>query len=179
MRRQFVKSTILAGATLTAGVVMMLPSAHAQSARDLLEGLLNSFVGERGTALKQAVGNWNSSKSILTGRTWTFIDAGRATAKITAYAKELCVEKVGTKNLVCVDYSGNETRRKGYALMPAGTGESMRLLFDQGRIVAESELIECTIGSKVLWATSTALNSKDQATGFREVSSNGGLGGCS
>jgi hypothetical protein len=155
------------------------PSSHAQPLKDVIDALLSKTLGDKATQLQSVLTAATKGKNLLPGRTWTFKDAGLADAKVTAFATEVCVEKLRTKNIVCSNYQGIETRRTGYALMPNGTGESAKIYVEGGRIVVHSERVDCTTGLQLVWAVSESLLSTNQQPITSTVLSTGGLGGCS
>ncbi len=153
--------------------------SQAQSLRDVIDALLQKHLGDKAKQLIGIADATPKSKSLFAGKSWTFRDASGAEARVTAFANEVCVEQLKTPNRVCSDYNGRETSRAGYALMPPGTGETARIYVEGGRIVVESDRIECTTGQKVVWATAINLISSNQPPVSTTAISNGGLGGCS
>jgi hypothetical protein len=161
--------------------VFAASAASAQPMKEFLDALLSQVLGDKAKQLEQVTSSLTRTKSVFVGRTWDLKDAGRRPSKVSAMANEVCFESLGTVNKVCADYNGNETRRIGFVKMPNGTGENARIFVDGGRIVVESESIECTTGSKLYWATSVNLVTKNQQNSgiTSAMESNGGLGGCS
>jgi hypothetical protein len=151
----------------------------AQSIKEVLDALLTRALGEKAKQLEQVTDAFLRTKSVFTGRTWDIKDASQNPARVTALATEVCYERTGTADKVCVDYNGRETKRTGFMMMPNGTGDTAKVYVDSGRIVVESEKIECTTGLKKVWATSISLVTKNQAPITSNVFSTGGLGGCS
>jgi hypothetical protein len=153
----------------------------AQPMKDFMDALLVRVLGDKAKQIELVTSSLSRTKSVFIGRTWDLKDAARRPSKVSALANEICFESLGTLNKVCADYNGSETRRTGFMKMPNGTGENARIFVDGGRIVVESENIECTTGAKLYWATSVALTSKsNQSTGITsDIESTGGLGGCS
>jgi hypothetical protein len=153
--------------------------ASAQSIKDILDSLLTRALGEKAKQLEQVADGFLRTKSIFVGRTWDVKDATQNAARVSALANEVCYERIGTGDKVCADYNGRETQRTGFMLMPNGTGDTAKVYVDSGRIVVESEKIDCTTGLKKVWATSIGLVTKNQAPITSNVYSTGGLGGCS
>jgi hypothetical protein len=153
--------------------------ASAQSIKEILDSLLTRALGEKAKQLDQVADGFLRTKSIFTGRTWDVKDASQRRARVSALATEVCYERIGMPDKVCSDYNGRETKRIGFVMMPNGTGETAKVYVDSGRIVVESEKIECTTGLRTVWATSIGLVTKNQAPVTSDVISTGGLGGCS
>jgi hypothetical protein len=153
--------------------------ASGQSIKDVLDALLTRALGDKAKQLEQVADGYLRTKSIFPGRTWDVKDASQAPARVTALATEVCYERIGKTDKVCADYNGRETKRIGFVMMPNGTGETAKVYVDSGRIVVESEKIECTTGLKIVWATSIGLVTKNQTPITSNVLSTGGLGGCS
>jgi hypothetical protein len=160
--------------------VFSVNSLQAQSIREGFETLLGTIFKDKVGVLGTSAQNLLKNKSIFTRRSWTFRDAGLNTAKVTAFANEICVEKVGAPSFrTCIDYNGVEKAQSGYMLMPNGTGETVKLNYKDGVILVVSEKIECTTGLKVSWATSTSMIGKQQDSITSTTESTGGVGGCS
>ncbi len=166
---------------ISACIILGSAPVSAQPMKEFIDSLLTRVLGDKAKQLEQITSTLSKTKSTFIGRTWDLKDAARRPAKVSALATEVCFESLGTINKVCADYNGNETRRIGFIKMPDGTGENARIFVDSGRIVVESEKIECTTGTKLYWATSINIVTKNQAaTGITsDIESNGGLGGCS
>jgi hypothetical protein len=175
--RVFSKSAIKA--LLLALSLGLMSNSSAQSMKEVLDSLLTKVLGDKAKQIEQMTDGFIRTKSVFSGRTWDVKDASQRAARVTALVNEVCYEKLGTVDKVCADYSGKETRRAGFMLMPNGTGESAKIYIDSGRVVVESEKIECTSGTKAIWATSVGLVTKNQAPVVSDIIATGGLGGCS